>query len=88
MRYLILNLSVKESNHKDNGLCPVHRTVKGYNMDNKEIRLFDGQWVNIVNHDNCFHDYTIEDAVNIAVKMTEKAMARNFEENKWPKPRP
>ena len=50
----------------------------------KEIRLFDGQWINIVNHDNCFAGYSIEEAVNKAVKMAEEAMAKNVRESKWP----
>ena len=53
----------------------------------KEIRLFDGQWVNIVNHDNCFADYAVEDAVNKAVKMTEEAMAKNMLDGVWPSKR-
>ena len=53
----------------------------------KEVRLFDSQWVNIVNHDNCFAEYSKDDAVAAAVKLTEAAMARNYEENKWPRRR-
>jgi len=49
-----------------------------------EIRLFDSQWVNIVNHNDCFSFYSKDEAVALAVKMTEEAMAKNFKENKWP----
>lgn len=49
-----------------------------------EHRLFDGQWMNIVNHDNCYSGYTVEDAVNLAVKKTEEAMAKNIHKENWP----
>jgi hypothetical protein len=52
--------------------------------DNREIRLFDGQWVNVMNHDYCYENYTKEEAVVKAVKMTEELMAKNFADNKWP----
>lgn len=51
---------------------------------NFEIRLFDSQWLNIVNYDSCFAGFLKEEAVAKAVKMTEEAMAKNFKENKWP----
>ena len=54
------------------------------NENAREIRLFDSQWVNIVNHDGCYADYSKDDAVAAAVKMTETQMAKNFEENNWP----
>ncbi len=40
-------------------------------------RLWDSQWVNIVNHENCYRDYSKEDAVAMAVKLTEAAMRDN-----------
>jgi hypothetical protein len=43
-----------------------------------EIRLFDSQWSNIVNG---------ETTVEGAVKATEKAMRRNFEDGAFPPPR-
>lgn len=41
------------------------------------VRLYDSQWVNIVNHANCWADYSKEDAVHEAVKMTEQAIKAN-----------
>lgn len=52
--------------------------------DNREKRLFDGQWVNIVNAHDCWEGYTKEEAVHAAVKMAEEAMARNIKDNLWP----
>ena len=48
------------------------------------IRLFDSQWVNVVNHDNCYEGYSVEDAVSKAVKLTEALMAKNFRDGVWP----
>lgn len=42
-----------------------------------EICLWDSQWLNIVNHDHCWEDWAVEDAVNKAVRLTEKAMREN-----------
>jgi hypothetical protein len=50
----------------------------------QEIRLFDSQWVNVVNHDNCYAGYSVEDAVAKAVKLTEEYMAKNFKDGIWP----
>jgi len=52
--------------------------------DDREIRLFDSQWMNIVNHDHCWERYTKEEAVNAAVKMAEEKMAENMALGKWP----
>jgi hypothetical protein len=49
-----------------------------------DIRLFDSQWVNIVNHANCYSDMDKEDAIAAAVKLTEQAMAANVRDGKWP----
>lgn len=43
------------------------------------IKLYDSQWVNIVNHANCWADYSKEDAVHEAVKMTEQAIKANYQ---------
>lgn len=48
------------------------------------VRLWDSQWVNVVNHDNCYRDWSKEDAINHAVKMTEKYIAGNVADNKLP----
>jgi len=53
--------------------------------DTYEIRLFDSQWVNVVNHARCYEGYSVEDAVAEAVKLTEQYMAMNFKEDNWPK---
>lgn len=53
-----------------------------------EVRLWDSQWSNVVNHDNCYAFWTKEDAVNHAVKMTEEYIAKNVaEDNLPPKPK-
>jgi len=52
-----------------------------------EVRLWDSQWVNVVNHDNCYAFWATEDAVNHAVKMTEQLIAKNVAENNLP-PKP
>lgn len=49
-----------------------------------EVRLWDSQWINVVNHDNCYQGWDKEDAINHAVKMTEKYIASNFAENTHP----
>lgn len=50
----------------------------------RDIRLFDSQWMNIVNAD--YSGMSVEDAVHAAVKATEEAMARNYHDDKWPIP--
>lgn len=49
-----------------------------------EVRLWDTQWMNIVNHDNCYRDWDKADAINHAVKMAEQAIARNVADGKLP----
>jgi len=49
-----------------------------------EIRLWDWQWMNIVNHDNRYLDWSKDDAISHAVKMTEEAIARNVAYRKLP----
>jgi hypothetical protein len=51
---------------------------------NGEVRLWDTQWLSIVNHDNCYRDWTKEDAVAYAIKMTEAAIAKNITDGKLP----
>lgn len=48
------------------------------------VRLWDTQWMNIVNHDNCYRGWDKADAINHAVKMTEQAIARNIADGKLP----
>ena len=52
--------------------------------DGREIRLFDGQWMNIINAHDCWDGHSKEEAVVEAIKMVEDAMAKNFKENMWP----
>ena len=52
--------------------------------DDREIRLFDGQWMNIVNAYDCWDGHTKEEAVVEAIKMVEAAMAKNMKDNLWP----
>jgi hypothetical protein len=40
--------------------------------------------MNIVNHDNCYRDWSKEDAIAHAVKTTEEAIARNVADGKLP----
>jgi len=42
-----------------------------------EVRLWDSQWTNVVNHDNGYAFWSTEDAVHHAVKMTEDYIAKN-----------
>lgn len=51
---------------------------------NGEVRLWDSQWVGIVNYDNGYRDWTKEDAIAHAVKMTEAAIAQNVADGKLP----
>lgn len=44
------------------------------------VRLADSQWMNIVNHDRAYENYDKEDAVHMAVKLTEARMAKNYAE--------
>ena len=52
------------------------------------VRLWDSQWVNVVNHDYGYRDWKMEDAISHAVKMTEDYIAANVREGKLPPPRP
>ncbi len=54
------------------------------NDSEKEFRLFDGQWMNIVNRANCYAGYTMEDAIHTAVRLTEEKMAQNIRSGEWP----
>lgn len=41
-------------------------------------RMFDSQWVNVVNHDRGYCGWGMEEAIAHAVKLTEQFMASNF----------
>lgn len=49
-----------------------------------EVRLWDTQWMKIVNHDNSYRNWSKDDAVAHAVKMTEAEIARNVYDGKLP----
>jgi hypothetical protein len=49
-----------------------------------EYRMWDSQWVNVVNHERAYADWDMEEAINHAVKLTEQAMAKNIRDGKWP----
>lgn len=49
-----------------------------------EVRLWDSQWTNVVNYDNCYEGWSKEDAINHAVKLTEQYIAYNIHENNLP----
>jgi hypothetical protein len=53
--------------------------------DTREIRLWDTQWMNVVNAD--YSEMSKYDAIIAAVKATEERMARNFAANNWPQSR-
>jgi len=46
------------------------------------VKLWDSQWVNIVNHDHCYESMDKEEAVHLAVKMTEERCRLNNTEKK------
>ena len=48
------------------------------------IRLWDTQWASIVNHDNAYNGWSTNDAVNHAVRMTERYIAANVAQNNLP----
>jgi hypothetical protein len=54
----------------------------------QEVRLWDTQWTNVVNHDNAYRGWDKQDAINHAVKMTEQYIAKNVLENKCPPTQP
>lgn len=57
---------------------PLANAVRG------ECRLWDSQWTNVVNHADCYRDWSKADAINHAVKMTETYMAWNVWRNHFP----
>ena len=48
------------------------------------IRLWDTQWASIVNHDNAYNGWSTNDAVNHAVRMTERYISANVAQNNLP----
>ena len=48
------------------------------------IRLWDTQWASIMNHDNAYNGWSTNDAVNHAVRMTERYIAANVAQNNLP----
>jgi hypothetical protein len=42
-------------------------------------KLWDSQWTNVVNHDNCYAGWDKGEAINHAVKMVEDYMRENFD---------
>lgn len=55
--------------------------------DAPDYRLFDSQWVNVVNNAGVKDERDKTDAVYRAVKLTEAGMARNIVLASWPKTR-
>lgn len=49
-----------------------------------EARLWDSQWSNIMNAPEVLQASSIEEAVYVAVRMTEKAIADNVSKNNLP----
>ena len=52
-----------------------------------EYRLWDSQWVNIVNSRDVLDAPDADEAVAIAVRMCEEAMAHNARNNNFPPPK-
>jgi len=50
--------------------------------ENVEIRLWDTQWMKIVNAD--YSGMSKEEAIATAIKKTEEAMACSFKLDNWP----
>lgn len=54
-------------------------------MDAKtEVRLWDSQWVSVVNDPAVLNADDADEAVAIAVRLTERHMAHNAATNSWP----
>jgi hypothetical protein len=49
-----------------------------------EYRMFDSQWVNVVNDPSVMNADGADEAVEAAVRLTEKAMAKNIRDGNWP----
>lgn len=49
-----------------------------------EVRLWDGQWVNIVNSPEVMDAPDASEAVAIAIRLTERAIAENVETGHLP----
>ncbi len=49
-----------------------------------EVRLWDSQWVAVVNHERGYEGWKMEDAIHHAVKMTERLIAENLALGKLP----
>jgi len=56
-------------------------------QESTEVRLWDSQWINVVNHDHCYEAWDKEEAIAHAVTMTEKLIAKNVAEGDLP-PKP
>jgi len=52
-----------------------------------EVRLWDSQWVAVVNDQRVLNASDAEEAVAIAVRLTEEALAGNVARNHLPPPR-
>jgi hypothetical protein len=82
---LIQDKHIKETDHR---LCILPTTPSAAQPAVQEVRLWDTQWTNVVNHDNAYRGWDKQDAINHAVKMTEQYIATNVLENKCPPAQP
>jgi hypothetical protein len=57
-------------------------------VDPARVRLWDSQWVNIVNHAQCYEGWSKDDAIAHAVRLTEQAIERNVRSGVVPSARP
>ena len=68
----------------DNEALRAQLATQGWQPIGHELRLWDTQWMSIVDNDMRWESFTKEDAVLSAVKMTELAMAKNFMDSNFP----
>ena len=66
------------------GILAEHSIAQPAQVPAGSIRLWDTQWASIVNHDNAYNGWSTNDAVNHAVRMTERYIASNVAQNNLP----
>lgn len=84
MRYYRNDACRAEGSDSPDCICwtPITKAVQPQAQG--EVRLFDSQWINVVNHDACYAAWSKEDAIAHAVKMTERYISENVTQGKLP----
>lgn len=84
MRYYKNDACMAEGSDSPDCICwtPITKAVQPQAQG--EVRLFDSQWINVVNHDACYAAWSKEDAIAHAVKMTERYISENVTQGKLP----